>query len=355
MDERQPVPVRLLSEHRRRGPGRGPGGAAVKLFDYARAGRPEEAVRMVAARPTGTFVAGGTDLLNLMKDGAQTHDLVVDVSRLPLTGIEESGGRLRIGAMATMADVALHPVVRRRLPVMSQALLQSASPQIRNMASIGGNLLQRTRCGYFRSPGFACNKREPGSGCAALEGRNRGHAVLGGSDHCIAVHPSDLAVALRALDATVHTLGPDGPRSIGIAGFHRAPGTTPHRENALRHGELVTAVEVPLPAPGVRSRYLKVRDRASFEFALVSAAAVVRMDGRTVREVALAFGGVAPLPWRSAEAEAALRGRALTDTTIGEAGEALVGRARPRGENAFKVELVRRALRDVLDRLGRQR
>jgi xanthine dehydrogenase YagS FAD-binding subunit len=319
-------------------------------FAYARADRAAEAVQLVARSADATFVAGGTDLLNLMKDGAEDHDLVVDINRLPFRGIEESGGRLRIGALARMADVALHPVVRKRLPVLSQALLAGASPQVRNRASIGGNLLQRTRCWYFRGQDFACNKREPGSGCAALEGRNRWHAILGGSDHCIAVHPSDLAVALRALDATVHTLGPDGARTIAMADFHRVPEDTPHIENTLRHGELITAVEVPLPAPGSRQRYLKVRDRASFEFAVVSVAAVLRMNGRTVEEARLAFGGVATRPWRSAEAEAALRGRALTEQSIAAAGRVLVRGAQPREDNAFKVELVQRALQDVLGR-----
>jgi xanthine dehydrogenase YagS FAD-binding subunit len=319
-------------------------------FAYARADRAAEAVRLVARSADATFVAGGTDLLNLMRDGAEDHDLVVDINRLPLHGIEESGGRLRIGALARMADVALHPVVRKRLPVLSQSLLAGASPQVRNRASIGGNLLQRTRCWYFRGEDFACNKREPGSGCAALEGRNRWHAILGGSDHCIAVHPSDLAVALRVLDARVHTLRRDGARIIAMADFHRAPEDTPHIENTLRHGELITAVEVPLPAPGSRQRYLKVRDRASFEFAVVSVAAVLRMNGRVVDEARLAFGGVATRPWRSAEAEAALRGRALTEQSIAAAGDVLVRGAQPREDNAFKVELVQRALQDVLGR-----
>ncbi|MFF9206587.1 FAD binding domain-containing protein [Streptomyces sp. NPDC014986] len=319
-------------------------------FAYARAGRAAEAVQLVARSADAAFVAGGTDLLNLMKDGAEDHDLVVDINRLPLAGIEESHGRLRIGALARMADVALHPVVRKQLPVLSQALLAGASPQVRNMASIGGNLLQRTRCWYFRGEDFACNKREPGSGCAALEGRSRWHAILGGSDHCIAVHPSDLAVALRALDATVHTLGPGGTRTIAMADFYRQPGDAPHIENALRHGELITAVEVPLPAPGTRQRYLKVRDRATFEFAVVSVAAVLRMNGRTVEEARLAFGGIATRPWRSAEAEAALRSKPLTEPNIAAAGRILVQDAQPREDNEFKVELVQRALQDVLGR-----
>ncbi|GGW95841.1 FAD-binding molybdopterin dehydrogenase [Streptomyces malachitofuscus] len=319
-------------------------------FSYVRPDAAAEAVRLVARSADATFVAGGTDLLNLMKDGAEDHALVVDISRLPLAGIEESGGRLRIGAMARMADVALHPVVPKRLPLLSQALLASASPQVRTMATIGGNLLQRTRCWYFRGTGFACNKREPGSGCAALEGRSRWHAVLGGGDHCIAVHPSDLAVALRALDATVHTLGPDGARTVSLADFYREPGDTPHIDNALRHGELITAVEVPLPPAGTHQRYLKLRDRATFEFAVVSVAAVLRTRGRIVEEARLAFGGIATQPWRSAEAEAALRGKPLTERNIAAAGRVLVRDAQPREDNEFKVELVQRALQDVLGR-----
>lgn len=319
-------------------------------FAYARASRAAEAVQLVARSADAAFVAGGTDLLNLMKDGAEDHDLVVDINHLPLAGIEESEGRLRIGALARMADVALHPVVRRRLPVLSQALLAGASPQVRHMASIGGNLLQRARCWYFRGEDFACNKREPGTGCAALEGRSRWHAILGGSDHCIAVHPSDLAVALRALDATVHTLGPRGARTIAMADFHREPGHTPHLENALRHGELITAVEVPLPAPGARQRYLKLRDRATFEFAVVSVAVVLRMSGRTVEEARLAFGGIATRPWRSPEVETALEGGPLTERNIAAAGRLLVQDAQPREDNEFKIELVQRALQDVLGR-----
>ncbi|RBM06254.1 xanthine dehydrogenase family protein subunit M [Streptomyces sp. PT12] len=328
----------------------------MRRFDYARTSRAGEAVDLVAGEPAGAFVAGGTDLLNLMKDGAEAHDLVVDINDLPLADVEVAGDagreRLRIGALARLADVAAHPRVSRELPVLAQALLATASPQVRNMATVGGNLLQRTRCWYFRDPGFACNKREPGSGCPARDGQNRWHAILGGSDHCIAVHPSDLAVALRALDATVHTLGPRGRRAIPIGDLHREPGSAPERETALRHGELITAVEVPLPRRGTRSGYLKVRDRATFEFAVVSIAAVLRGEGRMVRDIALAFGGIATRPWRSAEAEDALRGRRLTDETVAAAGRALVADARPRAHNAFKVELVQRALHELIGTLG---
>ncbi len=319
----------------------------MRNFDYARPSSAGEAVGLVAGTPAGAFVAGGTDLLNLMKDGAQALDLVVDINGLPLTDVQMTDGLLRVGALARMVDVAAHPEVRERLPVLSEALLDSASPQVRTMASIGGNLMQRTRCWYFRDRAFACNKREPGSGCAAQEGQNGPHAILGGSAQCIAVHPSDPAVALSALDATVRTLGPDGERAVPLADLYLEPGSTPERETALAHGELITAVEVPLPAAGTRSGYLKVRGRA-----VVSAAAVLRLAGDTVSEVALAFGGIATRPWRSAPAEDALRGRALTDETITAAGLALVAGAQPREHNAFKVELVQRALRDLLTELG---
>lgn len=255
-------------------------------------------------------------------------------------------------ALARMWQVAEHPRVRRAFSVLSQALLASASPQVRNMAAIGGNLLQRTRCGYFRDVGSACNKRVPGSGCPAITGHNRGHAILGGGDHRIATHPSDLAVALIALDATVHLLGPDGDRAVPIADFYLLPGATPERENVVRPGELITQVVVPGTRVAARSRYLKLRDRATFEFAVVSVAAALDLRGRTVRDVRLAFGGVGTRPWRDTRVEAALRGRELTDAVISAAGTVLVRDAVPRDGNRFKVELVQRALASVLTELG---
>ncbi|GAA2277028.1 xanthine dehydrogenase family protein subunit M [Streptomyces atrovirens] len=324
----------------------------MKLFDYTRTSRASDAVDLVAGHPGGAFIGGGTELTNLMKDGVLAPDLVVDVGRLDLSDIGVSKDRLHIGATARMRDVADHPVVRERFPVVSEALLASASPQIRNRATIGGNLMQRTRCWYYRDPGSACNKREPGSGCPALDGQNRWHAIHGGSDHCIAVHPSDLAVSLTALDATVVTLGPDGRRSIPIGDLYRLPGSTPDEETTLRHGELITGVDVPRSRLAAGSRYLKLRDRASFEFAVVSVAAALTRERGTVGDVRLAFGGIAPRPWRSPEAEDALRGRPLTRATIAAAGRALVDGARPREHNAFKVELVQRALADVLEELG---
>ncbi|MFI9386684.1 FAD binding domain-containing protein [Kutzneria sp. NPDC052558] len=324
----------------------------MKAFDYASPATVAEAVRLVGERPGAGFIAGGTDLLNLMKDGARSHDRIVDLNALPLGDVVQSGGVIRIGALARMADVAAHPAVRRSLPVVSQALLNSASPQVRNMAAIGGNLLQRTRCGYFRDAGSPCNKRQPGSGCPAIDGQNRGHAVLGGSDQCIAVHPSDFAVALLALDAVVLTRGPAGSRRIPLGDFHLLPGTTPDRENVLAHGEMIVAVEVPTTTMAAKSAYLKLRDRTTFEFAVVAVAAALDMRGSVVRDVRLAFGGIATKPWRSPEAEAALRGKAITDDTLAAAGQALVRGAVGRQGNAFKIDLVQRALAGHLRELG---
>lgn len=324
----------------------------MRAFGYTVAKTPADAVRIAARTPNSTFVAGGTDLLNLMRDGAETHDHLVDVNRLDLDRVAVDGRALRIGALARMRQIAEHPRVRRDCPVLSEALLASASPQVRNMAAIGGNLLQRTRCGYFRDAGSACNKRVPGSGCPAITGHNRGHVLLGGSDHCIATHPSDLAVALTALDATVHLLGPDGERAVPIAEFYLLPGSTPDRETAMRRGELITRVDVPRTPLAARSRYLKLRDRASFEFAVVSVAAALWTSGRVVRDVRLAFGGIGTRPWRDTRVEAALRGRPLTEAAITEAGRVLVRDADPHEENRFKVELVQRALASILTELG---
>ncbi|MFC0111176.1 FAD binding domain-containing protein [Kibdelosporangium aridum] len=319
----------------------------MRNFTYAAPRNVSEAVRL-AGQPDARFIAGGTDLLNLMRDGAQSHGAIVDINGLPLGDILQRNGVIRIGALARMSDVAAHPAVRRSLPVVSEALLNSASPQVRNMAAVGGNVLQRTRCGYFRDSGTACNKKVPGSGCPALEGENRAHAILGGSDHCIAVNPSDLAVALLAVDAVVQT----DRRKIPFADFHVVPGTSPDRETVLGHGELVTGFEIPVTPLAARSRYLKLRDRATFEFAVVSVAAALDMRGNTVRDVRLTSGGVATKPWRSPEAEAALRGKPLTTTTITEAGRALVRGAVTREHNEFKVDLVQRALDGLLRDLG---
>ncbi|EHR49394.1 aerobic-type carbon monoxide dehydrogenase, middle subunit CoxM/CutM-like protein [Saccharomonospora marina XMU15] len=324
----------------------------MKAFGYTVATSAAEAVRIAAGTPNSAFIAGGTDLLNLMKDSVQVHDRLVDVNRLDIDRVTLDGEALRIGGLARMRQVAEHPGVRRTYPVLSEALLASASPQVRNMASIGGNLLQRTRCGYFRDTGSACNKREPGTGCPAIEGHSRGHAILGGSEACIATHPSDLAVALTALDATVHVLGPGGARTVPIADFYLLPGDTPQRETAVRPGELITRVDVPRTPVANHSGYLKLRDRASFEFAVVSVAAAVRMSGRVVRDVRLAFGGVGTRAWRDPQAEAVLRGGLLTKAAMTEAGRVLVRDAQPRKDNEFKVELVQRALVSILSELG---
>jgi xanthine dehydrogenase YagS FAD-binding subunit len=316
----------------------------VKAFEYTRALTVADAVK--AGSQGARYIAGGTDLLNLMKDGAQVHDRIVDINRLPLADIVPRDDVIRIGALARMGDVAAHPAVRKAFPVLSEALLASASPQVRNMAAIGGNLLQRTRCGYFRDIGSPCNKRSPGSGCSALEGDNRGHAVLGGSDHCIAVQPSDLAVSLLALDATVVT----SKRRIPFADFYLLPGATPDKETVLEQGELITSVEVPRTP--MKSYYLKLRDRTTFEFAVVSVAAMLDVRGRVVRDARLAFGGVATKPWRVKEAEDALRGKPLTDASIAAAGEAATQGAVPREHNGFKVELLKRAISVALKELG---
>lgn len=323
-------------------------------FTYTHAERPADAVRL-GSQPGSRFIAGGTDLLNLMKENVQRHDRLIDINPLPLDHIRQTGDRVELGALARMSDVAAHPLVRSSLPMLSQALLASASPQVRNMASLGGNLMQRTRCWYFRDDTMPCNKREPGTGCPAIQGQNRWHAVLGGSEHCVAVHPSDLAVALTAYGATVHTATADGTRSIPVGDFYQLPGATPHLETVLSDGELITGIDVPVPPPVVASRYVKVRDRATFEFAVVSVAAVVEIRHGTVRSARLAFGGIGTRPWRSAEAEEALIGRPLADATIAAAGRALTRAAVPREHNAFKIPLVERTLADTLRSIGGRR
>ncbi|GLW05178.1 hypothetical protein Misp01_03080 [Microtetraspora sp. NBRC 13810] len=320
----------------------------MRPFAYAQATSAADAVAVAGRDPSAAFLAGGTELLNLMRDGLAAPGLVVDVNAVPAKGISFGEEVIRIGALARMAEVAREPRVRDRLPVLSQALLAGASAQVRNAASVGGNLMQRTRCWYFRDAAMPCNTRVPGSGCPAIGGENRWHAILGGSDACIKVHPSDLAVALTALDATVVT----HDRRIPITEFYRLPGSTPHVETALRPGELIVAVEIPAAGAGFRSGYRKVRDRASFEFALVSVAVSLDLDGGTVRQARIALGGVAPRPWRALAAENAVRGRRLTPDVLRAAGEAAVEGAAPREHNAFKVELVRRTVADVLERVG---
>jgi len=300
---------------------------------------------LAAAQTRGAkYIAGGTDLMQLLKDNIETPVHLVDLAHLGLSDIHADDSRLHLGAMAVMSDVAAHPDVRQRWPVIAQALEASASPQVRNMGTIGGNLLQRTRCGYFRDTGFACNKRAPGSGCSAIAGENRMLAILGGSDYCIASHPSDLAVALTALDAVVQLRRQDGTRSVPITEFYRLPGTTPHIETALQPGEMITAVTVPANATARNSHYLKLRDRASFEFALVSAAVGLDVQDGMVREARVAAGGVGTRPWRLPEVEAALAGKAVNDGALREAA-GLAGRgARPASQNGFKQVLLQRAV-----------
>jgi xanthine dehydrogenase YagS FAD-binding subunit len=298
-----------------------------------------------AAGSSGRFIGGGTTLVDLMKLGVETPPSLVDVTGLPLIIVETlPNGGLRIGALVRNSDLANHPEVFKNYAVLSQALLSGASPQLRNMATTGGNLLQRTRCPYFRDPtSGACNKRNPGTGCAAIEGHHRMMAVLGTSDDCIATHPSDMCVAMTALEATIFLQGAKGKRSIPIADFYKLPGDTPHIENALEPGDLITHVELP-PAPNTRQVYLKLRDRASYEFALASAAVVAHVESGHIRSVRIAMGGVGTRPWRSHEAEAALTGKAATPANFKLAAEAALKNAKPHPENAFKVELARRCI-----------
>jgi xanthine dehydrogenase YagS FAD-binding subunit len=295
--------------------------------------------------PGTRYIAGGTDLMQLAKDEVETPSRLVDLEPLKLTGITADAHAVRFGAMVRMSDAAAHPAVAEHWPVISQALLASASPQIRNMGTMGGNLLQRTRCGYFRDIGFACNKRIPGSGCPAIHGENRMHAILGGSDHCIATHASDLAVALVALDATVELRGPNGAtRNLSIGEFHRLPSDSPHIESNLAPGELITAITVPASAAAVRSHYLKVRDRASFEFALVSAAVAIEVGDRTIHDIRIAAGGVGTKPWRLTEVEEALHGRPLSDQLLRDAAARAGRGAVPATQNGFKQVLLRRTV-----------
>jgi xanthine dehydrogenase YagS FAD-binding subunit len=324
----------------------------MKAFGYARPRDPADAVATARSHADAAFLAGGTDLVNLMKDGAAAPGLLVDLNHVGLASVTADERGLHLGALARMTGVAAHPEVLASCPVISQALLASASGQVRNMASIGGNLLQRTRCWYFRDPGLPCNTRTPGSGCPALEGENRMHAIFGGSEACIKVHPSDLAVALLAVDALILTRTPGGTRRIPVDDFYLLPGATPHRETVLGHADLITGVLVPREWLGCRSSYVKVSDRVSFDFALVSAAAAVTLTGGRVEDVRITLGGVAPRPWRARAAESVLRGQKMTEASIRAAAEAAVVGARPGKGNAFKVELLKRTVHRALTGLG---
>lgn len=318
----------------------------MSTFAYERAHDVDHAITSVGGSASAGYLAGGTTLIDLLlKDGVLTLDRLVDITHLPLRGITPGNETIRVGALTTMEELAAAPIVAERLPFVREALLQGASVQLRNMATIGGNLLQRTRCRYFRDPTVAaCNKRSPGSGCAALTGFNRMHAILGVSDHCIALHASDLAVPLMALNATVHVQGQDGERSIPLTEFYREPGDTPHVENVLAHDELITTVGIPLLPEGAHSHYLKVRDRASYEFALTSAGVALVIDNGVIAQAHVALGGVGTIPWRAHAAETVLTGAPVGIDVFRAAAEAALQGALPRQHNAFKVELAKRTL-----------
>jgi len=317
-------------------------------FDFARADDAKEAIASGAR-----YVAGGTNLIDLMKADVEHPPRLVDINAIPLATIERSGGGVRIGALARMSDVAQNPIIRERFPMISQALLLSASPQIRNAASLGGNLMQRTRCPYFRELTFAeCNKRSPGTGCAAVEGENRMHAVVGGSPACIAAHPSDFAVAFAALDGVITLRGPNGERQVLATDFHLLPGNTPHIEHDLKSGELITSLFIPDAPHAQRSAYLKVRDRASYEFAITSAAVGLELAGGSIRSARVALGGIGTKPWRSREAEAVLTGKSASAATFREAAEAALRGAKDYGQNGFKIELAKRTLVRALSDLA---
>ncbi|HET6545987.1 MAG TPA: xanthine dehydrogenase family protein subunit M [Rhodanobacteraceae bacterium] len=325
----------------------------MNAFRYVRADSTDAAIH-AARDPAAMFIGGGTNLLDLVKSDVEHPATLIDINRLDLAAIAPlPGGGLRIGALARNSDTANHAEVRRRYPLLVEALLAGASPQLRNMATTGGNLLQRTRCYYFVDPGFAhCNKRVPGSGCAAREGCNRIHAILGASEQCIATHPSDMCVALAALDAVVRVRGGDGERSIPFARFHRLPGDDPTRDTTIAQGELITAVDLPAKGFAGHSHYLKLRDRASFAFALVSVAAALELDDGVVREARIALGGVAHKPWRATEAEQGLVGKRLEPAVLDASAKLALADARPYRDNAFKVELAKRAIVRALQTAG---
>lgn len=326
----------------------------VRPLEYVRPRDVAEAVTTVSADPGAHYLAGGTTQLDLvLKDGVVEPERLVDITRLPLRGISRTGDALRVGALTTMAELASDPVVGERLPLVRDALLAGASPQLRNMATIGGNILQRTRCRYFRDPAVAaCNKRAPGSGCAAVAGPARMHAILGASDRCIAAHGSDLCVALVALDAAVHVQGPGGERRVPLTELHVVPHERPDVETVLEHGELITAVEIPLLPVDARSGYLKVRDRASYEFALASAAAALRMEDGIIADARLALGGVGTRPWRARDAEAVLTGAPARAETFRSAAEAAVRDPFTVPGTAFKVQLAKRTAVRMLQTLS---
>jgi xanthine dehydrogenase YagS FAD-binding subunit len=324
-------------------------------FEFIRPADSEAAIAAAAQSKTAQqgadvrFMGGGTTLIDLMKLNVETPARILDINRLPLDKIEDTPDHgLKIGATVRNSDLAYHPRVQRDYSVLSQAILQGASAQIRNMATVGGNLLQRTRCVYFRDTAMPCNKREPGTGCPAITGHNRTLAILGTSEHCIATNPSDMCIALAALEATVQTEGTKGTRTIAFGDFHLLPGSTPHRETVLEPGDLITHITLPPPTSGSKHLYLKLRDRASYEFALASAAVVLTISNGKISHARIALGGVGTKPWRSTEAEAALIGKTANDATFRQAAEAAVQGAKPQSENRFKIELAKRCLTHAL-------
>jgi xanthine dehydrogenase YagS FAD-binding subunit len=323
-------------------------------FQYARASDVADAIKQIATDPSARFIAGGTNLLDLIKYDVATPTRLIDISRLPLRNVEETAsGGILIGALVPNTDLAYHPLIEARYPLLSRAILAGASQQLRNMASTGGNLLQRTRCFYFYDATTPCNKREPGSGCSAIDGVNRINAILGTSESCIATHPSDMCVALAALDATVHVAGPAGKRSIALVDFHRLPGNTPQRDTNLEPDEIITGIELPAKGFAANYSYLKIRDRLSYAFALVSVAAALELDGGTIKDVRLALGGVAHKPWRSAAAETVLRGERADTGAFAKAADLLLRGARGFGHNDFKIGLARRAIVRTLSQAAR--
>ena len=323
-------------------------------FQYARANDVADAVRLIADDPNAKFVAGGTNLIDLMQMDVEQPTKVIDITRLPLKQVENtSGGGLRIGALVPNTDLAYHPLVEQRYPVLASAIMAGASQQLRNMASTGGNLLQRTRCHYFYDIATPCNKREPGSGCSAIDGYNRMHAILGSSDACIATHPSDMCVALAMLDSKVHVSSASGDRVIAFAEFHRLPGETPQRDTNLNAGEIITAVELPPKGFATNYTYLKIRDRLSYAFGLVSIAVGLELDGDTIKEGRFALGGVAHKPWRDPQAESALRGQPANAATFAHAADVLLHDAKGYAHNAFKIDLARRCIARALTQAAR--
>jgi xanthine dehydrogenase YagS FAD-binding subunit len=323
-------------------------------FQYTRASDVADAIRQVAADPSAKFIAGGTNLIDLMKYDVEHPARLVDISHLPLRSVEEtSGGGLRIGALVPNSDLAYHPLIAQRYPLIASAILAGASQQLRNMASTGGNLVQRTRCFYFYDAVTPCNKRQPGSGCSAISGINRINAILGTSEACIATHPSDLCVALAALEAIVHVVGPGGARRIAFSDFHRLPGNTPQRDTNLEPNEIITAIELPPKGFAANYSYLKIRDRLSYAFALVSVAAALELDGDTIKEARLAMGGVAHKPWRVTAAETAMRGQRADAGAFAQAADLMLQGAKGYGHNGFKIGLARRAIVRTLSQAAR--